>query len=208
MALRTVPAVHASIVVGLIPIVTSLAAVVRHGERPRPLFWVASALGVLAVVVLRCRGRSGPAAARRSVAPVRDDLGRDRLRRRGKAGARHGRLARDLLGAPAGRARPRHPRRPRRRAPEPARLGAGVERVRVRERHQHVPGVLRLVQEPRAGRHRGGRSDAALPAAPERALGGASARRIDIAPRAWVAALLVVGSVALSRWSQVHPRSP
>ena len=51
LALRTVPAVHASIVVGLIPIVTAVAAVVRHGERPRPLFWAASALGVLAVVV-------------------------------------------------------------------------------------------------------------------------------------------------------------
>src|SRR5205814_10232195 len=49
IALRTVPAVHASVVVGLIPIVTAVAAVVRHGERPRPLFWVASAIGILAV---------------------------------------------------------------------------------------------------------------------------------------------------------------
>ncbi|HWE25745.1 MAG TPA: DMT family transporter [Myxococcales bacterium] len=50
IALRTVPAVHASIVIGLIPIVQSVAAVVRHGERPRPFFWFASALGVGAVV--------------------------------------------------------------------------------------------------------------------------------------------------------------
>jgi drug/metabolite transporter (DMT)-like permease len=50
IALRTVPAVHASIVIGLIPIVQSGAAVVRHGERPRPLFWIASLLGVAAVV--------------------------------------------------------------------------------------------------------------------------------------------------------------
>ena len=35
IALRTVPAVHASIVIGLIPIVQSVAAVARHGERPR-----------------------------------------------------------------------------------------------------------------------------------------------------------------------------
>src|SRR5207237_4819829 len=50
IALRSVPAVHASIVIGLIPIVQSVAAVVRHGERPRPLFWFASFLGVGAVV--------------------------------------------------------------------------------------------------------------------------------------------------------------
>jgi drug/metabolite transporter (DMT)-like permease len=50
IALRSVPAVHASIVIGLIPIVQSIAAVVRHGERPRPLFWFASAVGVVAVV--------------------------------------------------------------------------------------------------------------------------------------------------------------
>jgi len=31
---------------------------------------------------------------------------------------------------------------------------------------------------------------------------------VMIAPRAWVAALLVLASVALSRWSQVHPRPP
>jgi drug/metabolite transporter (DMT)-like permease len=30
----------------------------------------------------------------------------------------------------------------------------------------------------------------------------------SIAPRAWVAALLVLASVVFSRWSQVHPRSP
>src|SRR5262249_58672721 len=45
IALRTVPAVHAPIGGGLVPIVTSIAPVVRHRERPPPLLSVAPALG-------------------------------------------------------------------------------------------------------------------------------------------------------------------
>jgi drug/metabolite transporter (DMT)-like permease len=51
LAIEHVPSVHAAIFMGLTPAFTAIAAVVRAGERPRPWFWVASALGVGAVVV-------------------------------------------------------------------------------------------------------------------------------------------------------------
>ena len=49
-ALRTVSATHGSIVVGLLPMLTALFAVMRTGVRPRPLFWVAIAAGTAVVV--------------------------------------------------------------------------------------------------------------------------------------------------------------
>ena len=49
IALRSVPAVHALVVIGLIPMATALVAVVRNGERPSPAFWLASSCGALAV---------------------------------------------------------------------------------------------------------------------------------------------------------------
>ncbi|MFC4584576.1 DMT family transporter [Sphaerisporangium corydalis] len=42
---------HAAVVVGLLPAATAVCAVLRAGERPRPLFWVASAAGAVSVTV-------------------------------------------------------------------------------------------------------------------------------------------------------------
>lgn len=49
-ALRSVPAAHGAIVVGLLPAATAVMAVVRGRERPPARFWVLSLLGAAAVV--------------------------------------------------------------------------------------------------------------------------------------------------------------
>ena len=49
LALRSVPAVHALVIIGLVPMATALVAVVRNGERPSVSFWLASSCGALAV---------------------------------------------------------------------------------------------------------------------------------------------------------------
>ena len=49
-ALRTVSAIHGSIVLGLLPMLTALFGVLRAGSRPRPLFWLATAAGTAVVV--------------------------------------------------------------------------------------------------------------------------------------------------------------
>ena len=49
IALRSVPAVHALVIIGLVPMATALFAVVRNGERPSAAFWLASSLGAFAV---------------------------------------------------------------------------------------------------------------------------------------------------------------
>ena len=49
-ALRTVSAIHGSIVLGLLPMLTALFGVLRTGPRPRPLFWLATAAGTAVVV--------------------------------------------------------------------------------------------------------------------------------------------------------------
>lgn len=50
LALRTVPSSHGAVVVGLLPAATAVAAVLLTRERPRPVFWLVCALGVVAVV--------------------------------------------------------------------------------------------------------------------------------------------------------------
>ncbi|MEV8633034.1 DMT family transporter [Streptosporangium sp. NPDC051023] len=42
---------HAAVVVGLLPAATAACAVLRGGERPRPLFWVACAFGALSITI-------------------------------------------------------------------------------------------------------------------------------------------------------------
>ncbi|GGK83352.1 membrane protein [Sphaerisporangium melleum] len=55
---------HAAVVVGLLPAATAVTAVLRAGERPRPLFWVASAAGAAAVTAFTLvRGGGRPSAA-------------------------------------------------------------------------------------------------------------------------------------------------
>ncbi len=49
LALRHTTSSHAAVVVGLLPAATAAVAVIRVGDRPRPLFWVASAVGTIAV---------------------------------------------------------------------------------------------------------------------------------------------------------------
>ncbi|TFC60104.1 DMT family transporter [Cryobacterium sp. TMB1-7] len=61
-ALQSVPAAHGAVVIGLLPAATAVVAVVRARERPTPRFWLASGLGVVAVVgfvALTAGGLSG-----------------------------------------------------------------------------------------------------------------------------------------------------
>ncbi|MET8138952.1 DMT family transporter [Sphaerisporangium sp. NPDC005288] len=54
---------HAAVVVGLLPAATAVFAVLRAGERPRPLFWVASAAGAASVTVFTLTRGGGRLAA-------------------------------------------------------------------------------------------------------------------------------------------------
>lgn len=58
-ALLTVPASHGAVVLGLLPLATSIAAVVVIGERPRPAFWIWSVLGAALVLVMVLRDAEG-----------------------------------------------------------------------------------------------------------------------------------------------------
>jgi drug/metabolite transporter (DMT)-like permease len=51
LALKTVPAIHAVVIVGLLPAMTATLAVFRTRERTTPLFWAAVALGVIGILV-------------------------------------------------------------------------------------------------------------------------------------------------------------
>lgn len=50
-ALTSTSASHGAVVIALLPAATATAAVIRGRERPRPLFWVLTAVGVIAAVV-------------------------------------------------------------------------------------------------------------------------------------------------------------
>lgn len=50
IALGSVPAVHALVIIGLVPMATALVAVLRNGERPAFGFWLSSSCGALAVL--------------------------------------------------------------------------------------------------------------------------------------------------------------
>lgn len=50
LALRDLPAAQGSVVVGMLPATTAVAAVLFAGERPSRAFWLASAAGLVAVV--------------------------------------------------------------------------------------------------------------------------------------------------------------
>ena len=49
-AMRALPAAHAGVVVGALPLATALAAALIEHERPSPAFWVCATLGALLVV--------------------------------------------------------------------------------------------------------------------------------------------------------------
>ena len=57
IALQSLPSSHAAMVVGLLPAASAILAVVRAGERPSPGFWIASAVGLAAILVF-CSARS------------------------------------------------------------------------------------------------------------------------------------------------------
>ena len=64
LALQHVPAVHGAVVVGLLPAATAVMAVLRAGERPPPMFWLACLVGVVAVLIFAAAqgaGRPQPA---------------------------------------------------------------------------------------------------------------------------------------------------
>ena len=49
-AMQRLPAAHGAVVLGLLPLATALAGVVRAGERPSRSFWSASVLGSVTVI--------------------------------------------------------------------------------------------------------------------------------------------------------------
>lgn len=51
LALRTVPASHATVLIGLVPMATAVYAIFRNRERPAPEFWFASVAGALGVLL-------------------------------------------------------------------------------------------------------------------------------------------------------------
>jgi len=51
IALTTQTAAHGAVVIAVLPAITAVFAVLRAGERPPPLFWAASAAGLVAVVL-------------------------------------------------------------------------------------------------------------------------------------------------------------
>jgi drug/metabolite transporter (DMT)-like permease len=60
LAMRTMPAAHGAVIVGLLPMATSVLAVTRAGERPSLGFWLASLAGLLGVVAFAVsRGAGG-----------------------------------------------------------------------------------------------------------------------------------------------------
>lgn len=49
-AMQELPAAHGAVVLGLLPLLTAVAGVLRTGDRPSRLFWVASSIGSATVV--------------------------------------------------------------------------------------------------------------------------------------------------------------
>jgi drug/metabolite transporter (DMT)-like permease len=59
IALRDLPSAHASVIVGLLPAATAMAAVVRAGERPGRAFWAAALVGLGAVLAFAAAQGAG-----------------------------------------------------------------------------------------------------------------------------------------------------
>lgn len=51
LAMQTVPASHGSVVIGLLPLLTAVIAVIISEERPSLRFWIAAILGVSIVII-------------------------------------------------------------------------------------------------------------------------------------------------------------
>ncbi len=65
LALASVPASHAAVVLAALPLLTAIGAALRGGERPPAAFWAWSAAGAMVVVLFmaRSRGVAGPSDA-------------------------------------------------------------------------------------------------------------------------------------------------
>lgn len=59
MAMRTLPAAHAAVLVGILPLATALFAALRGHERPSPAFWASALLGSSLVVGFALRQSGG-----------------------------------------------------------------------------------------------------------------------------------------------------
>jgi drug/metabolite transporter (DMT)-like permease len=59
LAVQTVDASHGGVVMGILPIATALVAVAITHERPKPLFWIASAAGASLVIAFALRQGGG-----------------------------------------------------------------------------------------------------------------------------------------------------
>ena len=55
MAMQTVPAAHGGVVLGILPLATSIFAALIGGERPSPLFWICGVAGAGLVVIFAMR---------------------------------------------------------------------------------------------------------------------------------------------------------
>ncbi len=63
LALRRIDAAHSIVFIGLLPLATAVFGVLRGGERPKPVFWIFSVVGALAVTGFAVsRGGSGSLA--------------------------------------------------------------------------------------------------------------------------------------------------
>jgi drug/metabolite transporter (DMT)-like permease len=63
-ALQYVPAAHGAVIVGLTPAATAVMAVIRAGEQPSAGFWLASLLGLVAVLIFAAvQGAGAPVPA-------------------------------------------------------------------------------------------------------------------------------------------------
>ncbi len=56
IALQTVPSAHGGVVLGILPLLTAVFAVIIDGDRPSPLFWLCAVIGGLLVTVFSLRG--------------------------------------------------------------------------------------------------------------------------------------------------------
>ncbi len=63
LAVQTVDASHGAVVMGILPIATALVAVAITHERPKPLFWIASAAGASLVIAFALRQGGGTLSA-------------------------------------------------------------------------------------------------------------------------------------------------
>lgn len=54
-AMQTVPAAHGAVILGILPLATSVFATLLAGERPSPLFWICGVAGAVLVVTFAMR---------------------------------------------------------------------------------------------------------------------------------------------------------